>query len=415
MGQTKSKTVDTRELREFAAEQYARFRDAIAEDDRPAQLAAIDEMEAIRKILEKKYTYPRLPKGYNPPNPDSDFMPREWYFIKYPLRYPAEKKDEIARDKYIYGEIDATLDKMRSQYTSQENTRQKRTFHVAKLYGIDKRSNDERRQAIQSRITKRRRQHHTPLNETLRYGYKNTTRRYMRNYENEYRNQKKPNSKLLRNTRIPTVASVAEQVAEQTVPGFSFLGWLLSFFGTTPQQPPQESEQSQPQQPQESEQSQPQQPQPSQPPQESEQSQLSQPQQSQPSTPQSTLLTIDTEIQKATVGDRKASNRLLALASDELKREFLRQYISAKNIGEPNDRDVALGNFYEELEASLRAPSSQGRYVPIPSTTEAAEMIATSVPVPFRDSGAGVFPNTPPRTQGGSRTRKHKRKHRHSK
>lgn len=391
MGQTKSKTVDTRELREFAAEQYARFRNAIAEDDRPTQLAAIDEMEVIRKILEKKYTLPRLPKGYKSPNndPDPRFIRREIRLDKYPLQFqqfPAEKQAEMKRDSKIYGEIDATLDKMRSQYTSQKNTRQKRTFHVAKLYGIDK-----RRQDIQSRITKRRLQHHTPLNETLRYGYKNTTKRYMRNYENEYRNQKR--SKINRNTSIPTVASVTEQVAEQTLPGFSFFGWIRSFFGAQQKQQQQEQPQ-QEQQPQESEQLGPQLP------------SRTQPQQSQLSTPQSTLPTIDAEIQRATVGDRKASNRLLALTSDEQKREFLTQYIAVKNIREPNERDVAFGNFYEELEASSQRPSSpRGRYAPVPSTTEAA-VIAASV----QDSGAGVFPN-----RGGSRTRKHKRKPRHSK
>ena len=135
--QPKTNTLD---VRAFAIEQYNRFYDAIAEGDQLVQNDAIREMEGVLKKIEKKY-----------------------------------------KKASIYGEIVATLARMRSKYAAQQNTIQQRKFHVAKNYG-----NGRRRQDIQSRITKRRLQHHTPLNETLRYGYKNTTKRYMRNYENEY-------------------------------------------------------------------------------------------------------------------------------------------------------------------------------------------------------------------------------------
>ena len=237
----------------------------------------------------------------------------------------------------------------------------------------------------------------------------------------EFRNQKKPNSKPIRTTRIPTVASVVEQVAEQTVPGFSFLGWLRSFFGTQQkqQQQPQQSQQSQQSQEQQEQQEQQQQQQQQQS-QESEQSRLllssqSRPQRSQTSTSPGTILSIDAEMERATEGDAgDESRRSFALTlfnqltSDKEKRKFLTRYKNIiMNYDQGGEREVALGNFNEELEVYLnqksRAASQPSPYARIPSTTEAAVIAAS-------DSGAGVFPN-----RGGSRTRKHKRKHHHSK
>jgi hypothetical protein len=231
---------------------------------------------------------------------------------------------------------------------SNEET-QKRRFIILK--------NDEAgiKQIINARLTKRRLQRYKPLNETLRYGRRNTFRRYMQNYENEYVSQKY--NKIRRNTRIPS--SVVEQVVEQTVPGVSFFGWIGWLFGASPP-----SQQQQPQQQQQ---------------QQSQQSQQQQPQSSQRSRVQS----INSEIRNATTGDRKASNRLLSLETEEEKRRYLGQYLAIKQIGDERKRDIAFLEFYSIFTNSAPASAASA---PAPASAASASAASASAPASSRSA-----------------------------
>jgi hypothetical protein len=150
-------------------------------------------------------------------------------------------------------------------------------------------------------------------------------------------------------------------------------------------------------------------------------SSLSQPQQSQTSTSPSTVQSIDEEMKNATAGDADKTRRDSALdlftqLPDEKKLKLLTDYKRIVTSEPGGEREVYLDNFNRELAeyltskgATNQPQSNSNNYARVPNSRTASRIAASSIAAA---SAAGVFP---PTSQGGSRTRKHKRKPRHSK
>jgi hypothetical protein len=326
MGQTTSRPYNIDFLRNRAIDLDAQFRNAIREDDRGVQKKTIREMGKLLDTIRDKYPQTILDEPSNQTviqpysNRQGDEFTGKDIFLSYT---PVANTPEVLQDKAVYKSIRDTRNRMKNDFDKQQDTYQKRRFHVLRNNGTG--------QVQQSKVTKRRIQHHKPLNQTIRYGYRNTTRRYMRDYEGEYVNQKE--NKTRRNYPvIPAVASIVEQV----VPGVSFFGWIRSFlFGATPLQaePVARSQQARSQARSQA--------QPQQPPSQQARSQAQPP-------------SITSEIMTATNGDRKASNYLLGLDDSE-KRTFLARYLEIKQIGDEQARASARNAF---LRSSTEQASS---------------------------------------------------------
>lgn len=195
-------------------------------------------------------------------------------------------------------------------------------------------------------------------------------------------------------TATKGAAAIVTNPAEPIVE--TFWGWFTGFF-TRKNRAKSATSESQPQQPSQSTPF------------------LSQPlpSQSTPSTPspKTRRLVDDKNVHRALA----ASNLLSRLTSDADKRHFLKIYDEAKALEPYDEREVAFNGFNIELKNFLDSKSrAASRYVPLPTPNTASRIAASTAAEveEYQDSGAGVFP--PPR-KGGSRTRKHKRKPRHSK
>jgi len=348
MGQFMSQSTeyDPDVLSNKADELYSRFMNAVQDDDRQVQKKSYSKLRNLLDTVQKQYpgkTLMRHPEGHaigikNTTGPEPIQESIIWYDL--PI---ANTTERVVQDKALFKKIKTNLLAMETMFNKQENTTHKRRFIYLNNNGTN------RKQRMEAKRTRRILQHHKAFNQPLRYGYKNTTRRYKRNYNNEYVTQKADKK---RREHAPTVVEVAEQVAEQTVPGMSIFGWIQSFFGS--RQPQQQQQQQQQQQSQQSQQS----------------------QQRQPSSP-----SINSEIMTATEGDRKAYNRLLNLKTDERKRELLNRYLEIKQIGDERDRNMAFIDFYSRFgdgASSAASTSTPSR------TTSRTTSLQSSTPTPSR-------------------------------
>ena len=85
------------------------------------------------------------------------------------------------------------------------------------------------------------------------------------------------------------------------------------------------------------------------------------------------------------MGDRKASNKLLKLKTEEEKRRYLGQYLAIKQIGDERERDIAFLDFYSIFTNSAPASASAA------SASASASASSRSAPNSIQASAKRIY------------------------